>query len=378
MTRTLERPGHYAPFFAGLKRLQERDWGWEACCPAHEDANPSLSVRLGRDGQLVIKCHAAGCPPEAIVEALGLQMTDLFPPLLSRAGERRLKFVEAYDYRDEGRKVLFQVVRWVDDAGKKTFSQRRPNPAFQANRPRDGDNPEWLRGVDGCRRLLYRLPEMREALSVDGRRAVFLLEGEKAVDYCRGKGLVATCNPMGASKGKWCHDYAEQLRGTNVLIVPDEDEPDPETGACTGLDHAEAAAWSLYGVANTVKVVRLLPALKNHQGLDDCLAGQKDVGAKEAVLKLRALCNKTALWRPLPDCVPEEMCLLAAELRRLREGAAPEGDYGLLGLVRSRGSLLESALTMKLERPGNDDAGRIRRAALRAAAAALLAGGMQP
>lgn len=48
-----------------------------ARCPAHEDKSPSLSVKEGDDGRVLLHCHAA-CPNEAVVSALGIAMTDLF------------------------------------------------------------------------------------------------------------------------------------------------------------------------------------------------------------------------------------------------------------------------------------------------------------
>lgn len=51
--------------------------GWVACCPAHHDDRPSLSIAKGRDGRALLKCHA-GCEAPAIVEALRLEMRDLF------------------------------------------------------------------------------------------------------------------------------------------------------------------------------------------------------------------------------------------------------------------------------------------------------------
>jgi hypothetical protein len=49
-----------------------------ACCPAHHDHEPSLSVSTGDDGRVLLKCFAA-CSAESIVGALGLKMSDLFP-----------------------------------------------------------------------------------------------------------------------------------------------------------------------------------------------------------------------------------------------------------------------------------------------------------
>jgi len=54
--------------------------GWIARCPAHADRVPSLSIGLGENGQVLLKCFA-GCPFERIVEALGLTVADLFPAL---------------------------------------------------------------------------------------------------------------------------------------------------------------------------------------------------------------------------------------------------------------------------------------------------------
>jgi len=59
----------------GVRKLSTP--GWIARCPAHHDRHPSLSIGVGKDCRVLLKCHA-GCPVERIVEALGLAMTDLF------------------------------------------------------------------------------------------------------------------------------------------------------------------------------------------------------------------------------------------------------------------------------------------------------------
>ena len=60
-----------------LERVEIRNGSYLALCPAHEDREPSLSVGEGDDGRALIKCFA-GCTPQHITDALGLQMTDLF------------------------------------------------------------------------------------------------------------------------------------------------------------------------------------------------------------------------------------------------------------------------------------------------------------
>lgn len=51
---------------------------WVARCPAHEDKHASLSIRVGRDGRMLLKCFA-GCLYPAIRDALGLTDRDLGP-----------------------------------------------------------------------------------------------------------------------------------------------------------------------------------------------------------------------------------------------------------------------------------------------------------
>jgi hypothetical protein len=47
-----------------------------ACCPAHEDRSPSLSVKRV-DGKVLVHCHA-GCTLDDITSALGIRTGDLF------------------------------------------------------------------------------------------------------------------------------------------------------------------------------------------------------------------------------------------------------------------------------------------------------------
>lgn len=50
-----------------------------ACCPAHGDKNPSLMVSERDDGSVGIFCFS-GCSAHEIVSAVGLELSDLFPP----------------------------------------------------------------------------------------------------------------------------------------------------------------------------------------------------------------------------------------------------------------------------------------------------------
>ena len=58
-----------------LKNVKQVGDNYTACCPAHDDSNPSLSVGTGEDGRVLLRCHT-GCTVEAIVAAIGLGMKD--------------------------------------------------------------------------------------------------------------------------------------------------------------------------------------------------------------------------------------------------------------------------------------------------------------
>lgn len=78
---------------ARLKALGRRITGhgphWQACCPAHADTKPSLSITETAEGVLLVKCFA-GCDTEDVLAKLGLTPKHLFPSLYAlQFGERR-------------------------------------------------------------------------------------------------------------------------------------------------------------------------------------------------------------------------------------------------------------------------------------------------
>jgi hypothetical protein len=194
------------------------------------------------------------------VAALGLKMTDLFPPRedAGPAPEMRGKPLAVYDYHDAEGALLFQVLRWPPKEGKKQFSQRRPTP--------NG----WIPNLAGVPKVLYHLPEVLAAIG-DGKR-IWIPEGEKDADRLRAVGLVGTCNSGGASK--WLPEHAEPLRGAAVCILPDNDKP--------GRTHALVVARSLAGVAASIKIVEL-PELPPKGDVSDWLDAD---GTREGLVEL--------------------------------------------------------------------------------------------
>jgi hypothetical protein len=141
-----------------------------------------------------------------------------------------------YDYTDAQGELIYQVVRleWIEDGERcKTFRQRRPDPE---------EPNEWIWNLEGVKHGLYRVPDMREA---GADEIVFLPEGEKDVETLIGLGLVATTNSGGAQN--WRPDHAEALRGRDVVVLIDNDEP--------GRERGKAIVASLHGVAKRVRVL---------------------------------------------------------------------------------------------------------------------------
>jgi len=61
-----------------LEAVRKSGSGWVARCPAHDDRTPSLSIREGDDGRILLH-DFGGCRLEDICTALALRLTDLFP-----------------------------------------------------------------------------------------------------------------------------------------------------------------------------------------------------------------------------------------------------------------------------------------------------------
>jgi 5S rRNA maturation endonuclease (ribonuclease M5) len=256
-----------ANILSRLKKVKQRQGGWIALCPAHADKQPSLSISEAEDGKVLLHCHA-GCQTEDILSAIGLTISDLFPTganAAKPAADKRV--VKTYDYTDEQGNLLFQVCR----TEPKGFFQRRP----------DGKGG-WINGLGDVTPTLYHLPPLKKAIKAGTK--VFIAEGEKDVEALERLGLFATTNPMGA--GKWRDAYSSELKGAKCVILPDNDE--------VGREHAQQVAKSLYGIAESIKILELTSLPVKGDVSDWIMAG----GTKEELLKLA---DNAEEYRPQPD-----------------------------------------------------------------------------
>ena len=288
-------------FLARFERVKSTGGQHLVCCPAHPDRTPSLAVKEGDGGAVLLKCHA-GCTTDSILAAMGLEPAALFEPTNgngSHAVPVKREIVATYDYKNEQGHTLFQAVRY----NPKGFSQRAPT-----------EKGKWAYTLNGVRRVVYRLPELK------GCPAILICEGEKDVDRAWDLGLPATCNPMGA--GKWEAEYSKQLVAQGVqrvAILPDHDP--------VGAQHAEQVATACHAAGLKVRVVEL-PGLPDHGDLSDYL------NAGHTKDELLALVRDCPAWTAKP--------------------AAPDKHFEQVGDQHYRMTLKSGGIVLDLDRLRRD------------------------
>jgi hypothetical protein len=255
-------------FVGRLQKAAKDGHGWKACCPAHDDHNPSLSVSAGTDGKILVKCWA-GCHTDAVLAAMGLKMSDLMgekreeAPVPGKGKREKGRIVAEYDYTDADGKVLFQVCRM----DPKAFTQRVP----------DGGGWKWGRARYGVPEVLYRLPKVLAAAAAG--KAIIVCEGEKDVQAWESLGVVATCNPGGA--GKWRREFSACFRGAARVLVIADNDPEP----WPGQRHADDVRrmLELDGVPVSVMMLPAVDGVEVKDSADWIAAGGTRAALGEAI-----------------------------------------------------------------------------------------------
>ena len=181
--------------------------------PAHQKTE-CVSVKIDDKGPTWY-CHHCGYsgPPKGGGKSNG------------QGGE----FAATYDYPG------FQKVRYP----------KGHEPRFRI-RHREGNGWRWGAGRADTR-VLYRKDEVDKAIVLG--RTILVVEGEKDVDRCWSVGIPATCNAHGAAepgkKPKWRAEHSAQLRGADIVVIPDHDD--------AGYAHCDATCRASLGVAKRVR-----------------------------------------------------------------------------------------------------------------------------
>jgi hypothetical protein len=176
--------------------------------------------------------------------------------------------VAIYHYRDADGALSFAVERiefelpdgsfmMKDGKRHKIFKQKRPDP----------DHPGmWIPNVNGVPPLIYHLPQVTEALAAG--QQILIVEGEAKADLLWSWNVPATCCSQGA--GKWRSEHSQQLRGADIVILPDND--------ASGRKHRDIVARSLSGIASRIQVLTL-PGLAEKDDIRDWAAAGGTVDA---------------------------------------------------------------------------------------------------
>lgn len=212
---------------------------FQAYCPAHEDKNASLSVKLTAEKALLF-CHA-GCKVDAILKAAGLTYADLF-----NNGHTPTNI---YQYRNLDGSLSHEKLKFKTPNGK-TFTQRRIDELGNI-----------IENLEGVQKIPYNFPEVTKAIAQGA--PILYCEGEKDADTARLLGFTATT--MGGASD-WKDEYKNYFKNACIVQFPDKDD--------AGLKLAHNVTESLKTVAKSLKVV-IVPVGKDFTEWVE--AGNKDV-----------------------------------------------------------------------------------------------------
>lgn len=270
------------------KTFTKQGNGYSACCPAHEDRSPSLSVSEGDDGRVLVKCFA-GCSSEEICAALGLTLADLFEPSresspryqqpakqhASNGGKRFSTLTDAI--ADWKRKLgtPAQVWHYHNSTGEIVAAAIRFNQADGGKefRPVSRDGSDWILKAPASPRPLHRLHELA---SLPPEARVYVCEGEKAADAACELGLPATTS-FGGSQAANLSDWTP-LAGRDVVILPDHD--------AAGKKYGDAVKSILAGLnpRPTLRIVNL-PDLPEGGDIVEFIAARTAAGDSATIIR---------------------------------------------------------------------------------------------
>lgn len=169
-----------------------------ACCPAHEDKKPSLSIKFD-SGKILLHCFT-GCPLEDILNSLNITKSDLCYD--TGIVKSAIKNTTTYKYYNADGTLVYEKIRYDKSDGSKSFCFRQTN---------------GTKSLNGIQKVLYNLP------AVIGADTVYLVEGEKCAEAVIKQGYTATTLCTGANS-KWDDTYNQYLENKNVIILPDNDK----------------------------------------------------------------------------------------------------------------------------------------------------------
>ena len=267
---------------------------WKACCPAHDDTNPSLSVWLNQNGKISFKCWSAGCSYKDIMKALGLEQK------LTR------KQKDFYDYPNVDKNTLEQFFKIKSIPGKPDFLtsadvriKDNKELRFLGYNSADSTKPSSCIRVKVDGSLIPLKNGSKENYPVLGRAGLLgikTIAGKDVVIICEGLkdwltaktlGFDAVSSTNGANTFK--PEWADNFKDKTVYILYDCDK--------AGFDGSHKAALILFGVAKEVHIVKLPYEFKPKHGKD---LNDYIYSDRHTLQELRQLIDEAKLFEPSP------------------------------------------------------------------------------
>lgn len=210
---------------ARLNKAKRTNAGWIACCPAHEDGTPSLSIADGEKGP-VFKCHA-GCTQESVlnaIEALGVQIRRPktngnchhdAQSIMTIEDLQASKYITAATCEENhvGENERGVCFNYIDADGASLGTKYRKYLW-------DGVDGRGFAWSANSKRSLYGLWRLEKDLANDGR--IILCEGETDALTLWQRGYTALALP-GASmwQDDWSRHFPESSK-VYVILEPDK------------------------------------------------------------------------------------------------------------------------------------------------------------
>jgi putative DNA primase/helicase len=259
---------------------------WMACCPAHQDRDPSLAITDAKDGSVLVRCHS-GCDQRAVIEALRARgvwhVGERRPTRFSRKPDRVPPPETDSDAmrRMEAALALWRGSQSAEGTPVEAYLRSRgltipipPSIRFHAGlkHPSGGIWPAMValvtRGVDGAAMAVHRT-----FLARDGRSKAPVNPAKMMLGPCRdgvvrlakaeqtlviGEGIETALSAMQASDiPAWAALSAGGLRSLVLPPLPFAAratiaaDPDP-----AGIAAAVAAAERWYAQGRDVRIAR--------------------------------------------------------------------------------------------------------------------------
>lgn len=265
-------------------------------CFNHDDENASAGLTEDGKGFRCFACNARGDIFTAynILEEKSISGENFFFALKELADllhvpyemefQEKLVKENEYVYTNTDGIEIFKIARYhkEDENGNIIMKHNgKIEKTFGAFTKVAG---KWEKGMNSKNRYLYNLVDVASAIK--SNEVIYMVEGEKCAELLNKEfGVTTTTIPFGSNSWKepYIKDYKNQLKGANVILVPDNDS--------SGYSLMDNVAKDIKRTAKSVKIIRLTENIK----LPDCgdieewiaLGGTSDIltqlkeGAKE-------------------------------------------------------------------------------------------------